>query len=182
MRLDYELDVTTRSALCAGSALRSFTPGNVQIGQSVMSAAMVSTPDLIADDIIISCLRLAFPHDTVCSEQAPVSCDRFESDRLWLVDALDGNTNLVEHGDKHAVSVGLMVRGQAVLGVVNPMRDELFTGAEGHPTTLNGFPAQACRAGKLSDTRIGVPRSEWAYSSILLQLPLRTPISKSHLI
>lgn len=177
MRLEYELEIAKKLALSAGSALRSFNPDNVQIGPSARSAAMVTIPDLIADDIIVSGLQLAFPYDAICSEQMPVSCGRFESDRLWLVDALDGNTNLVEHGDEYAVSIGLVVRGQAVLGVVyNPVRDELFAGAEGIPTTLNGVPVKASRADKFSGARISMPHSEWAYSTTMPELPPILPI------
>jgi myo-inositol-1(or 4)-monophosphatase len=177
MRLEYELEIAKKLALSAGSALRSFNPDNVQIGPSARSSAMVTIPDLIADDIIVSGLQLAFPYDAVCSEQTPICCGRFESDRLWLIDALDGNTNLVEHGDEYAVSIGLVVRGQAVLGVVyNPVRDELFAGAEGIPTTLNGVSAQFSRADNFSGARISMPHSEWAYSTTLPELPPIRPI------
>jgi myo-inositol-1(or 4)-monophosphatase len=175
--LEYELGIAKKLARAAGKALRSFNPYNVQIGPSARSSAMVTIPDLIADDIIVSGLQLAFPYDAVCSEQTPVSYGPFEGDRLWLVDALDGNTSLVDHGDEYAVSIGLAVRGQAVLGVVyNPVRDELFAGAEDIPTTLNGFPLQASRTDQFSGASISMPHSEWTYSTNLPELPPIRPI------
>jgi myo-inositol-1(or 4)-monophosphatase len=176
MRFEHELEVARNLARSAGNALRSFDPKKVLIGQSAKSNAMITIPDLVADDIIISGLQFAFPHDALRSEQTPLSYGNSKCGRLWLVDALDGNMNLAEHGDHYSVSVGLAVHGQAVLGVVyNPVRDELFAGAIAQPTTINGLPASASRTGAFAGAHISMPRSEWAYSSCLPQLPSVRP-------
>lgn len=177
MKLEHELEVAKNLALRAGKSLRSFDADHVRIGRSSRSNALVTIPDLMADDIIVSGLQDAFPHDALCSEQTPVSCGRFECDRLWLVDALDGNTDLVEHGDEYAVSIGLSVRGRAVLGVVyNPMRDELFAGIAGQQMTLNGYPVNTSMADQFAVANIGMPRSEFTYSSSLPELQSVRPI------
>jgi fructose-1,6-bisphosphatase/inositol monophosphatase family enzyme len=177
MRLDYELEVAKKLALRAGNSLRSFHSQNVQIGHSTRFNAMVTIPDLIADDIIVSGLQYAFPNDVLCSEQTPFPSGRFESDRLWLVDALDGNTDFVEQGNQHAISIGLVVCGRPVLGVVyNPSRGELFAGSVVRPTTLNGVPVDASRAEHLAKSRISMPRPEWAYSTTIQELPPVRPV------
>jgi myo-inositol-1(or 4)-monophosphatase len=182
MTFERELEVAKRLARSAGKALRSFDPKKVRIGQSARSNSMVTIPDLVADDIIISGLQLAFPDDALCSEHTPLSYGRSQYGRLWLVDALDGNMDFLENGDQYAVSIGLAVRGQAVLGVVyNPVRDELFAGTIAQPTTINGLPASATRTGPFADAHISMPRSEWAYASSLLDLPpVRPGMSTSY--
>lgn len=177
MRLDHELEVAKQLALRAGNSLRSFHAQNVHIGHSARFNARVTIPDLIADDIIVTGLQYVFPNDVLCSEQTPFPSGRFESDRLWLVDALDGNTDFVEQGDQYAVSIGLTVGGRPVLGVVyNPARGELFAGSVVRPTTLNGVPVDASRAEHLVESRISMPRPEWAYSTSLPELPPVRPI------
>jgi myo-inositol-1(or 4)-monophosphatase len=170
MRLEQELKIAKKLALSAGKSLRLFQHKDLQIGPSTRPSQMVTIADLIADDIIVSGLQYAFPHDAICSEQMPVSSGRFECDRLWLVDALDGNTDFVEHGKDYAVSIGLAIGGHAVLGVVyNPARNELFAGTVTQRTTLNGSPVNSRKGCITDDIRISMPRSEWASAKHALQ-------------
>jgi len=160
--------------------LRLFHHKNLRIGPSTRSG-MVTIADLIADDIIVSGLQHEFPHDAICSEQMPVSFGRFECDRLWLVDALDGNSDFVVHGDDYAVSIGLAIRGEAVLGVVyNPSRKELFAGTAMQGTALNGRPCNATSSSQLAGARICTPRSDWEYSKRLDLPPVRPVVSTSY--
>jgi len=55
----------------------------------------------------------------------------------WCVDPLDGTTNFVHGWPFVCVSVGLVVRGYPVLGVVlNPIMGELFVGVVGRGATV----------------------------------------------
>ena len=91
--------------------------------------------------------------------------DRFECDRLWLVDAVDGIMSLAERGDEYTVSIGLAIRGQAVLGVVyNPVRDELFLGSTSQSILVNGVSPKPEGTDRRSmPARISIPRTEWGY-------------------
>lgn len=172
MSLEHELEVAKELALIAGDAVRSYCSRTPHI----MTGAHIGTiPDLIADDIIVSGLQRAFPHDALCSEQTPISSGRFECDRLWLVDALDGAADLAQQGSEYAVSIGLVVRGQAVLGVVyNPARGELFTGASTLPVTINGSATKP--RDTIAGARIGIPSSEWVFTSDLPEFQSVHPI------
>lgn len=163
MNLQHELDVARSVALEAGRRLRDFHLDGVELN-GLVSNEIVTIPDLVADDIVVSGLRKAFPQDAVCSEQSPTCWDRFQCDRLWLVDALDGAASLASGGDEYTVSIGLAIRGQAVLGVVyNPVRDELYAGSTMHAVTLNGEPVSEFRESPSTEDGISVQRSEWGY-------------------
>lgn len=57
----------------------------------------------------------------------------------WILDPIDGTTNLIYHYGMSAVSLGLYEKGKMVFGVVyNPFRGELFTAAAGQGAYLNG--------------------------------------------
>jgi myo-inositol-1(or 4)-monophosphatase len=164
MSLEHELKVAKALALQAGEMLRRFHHERLEQGRIRGSHETVTIPDLVVDDIIVSGLRQAFPHDALSSEQSPLCWDRFECDRLWLVDALDGVGSLADRGDEFTVSIGLSIRGEAVLGVVyNPMRDELYTGSSSQHLQLNGraLSGRPSNHGSTPAARISLPRSEW---------------------
>jgi myo-inositol-1(or 4)-monophosphatase len=180
VRLERELEVAQELALAAGASLRSYHSKKLHIVHRGGGEKMVTIADLIADDIIMSGLQQSFPRDALCSEQTPISCVHFECERIWLIDAMDGATNFAEQGDEYTVSIGLAVRGQAVLGVVyNPTRNELFAGSAAQPTTINGFPVNPGMSDQFAGVRISVPSSEWAYSSRLPGLKSVLPIAST---
>lgn len=59
----------------------------------------------------------------------------------WYVDPVDGTSNMVHRFPWACVSVGLVVEGQPVVGVVNnPIQGHEFYAAQGHGSFLNGAP------------------------------------------
>ena len=159
MAYSHELEVARSLALEAGERLRSvYRERIVRVGAQEL-VQVVTIPDLIADDVILSGLREAFPNDAVCSEQSPLCWDRYECDRVWLVDALDGVSSYMSGNDDCAISIGLSVNGQPVVGVVyNPIRDELFYGSSEQPLMVEGIEVDDRDD---SMPRISVPRQEW---------------------
>ena len=64
------------------------------------------------------------------SEETRDDPGRLECRRLWVVDPIDGTREFVEGIPEWAVSIGLVVDGQAVAGgVLNPCTGELFLGS-----------------------------------------------------
>ena len=67
----------------------------------------------------------------------------------WILDPVDGTTNLIHDYQLSAVSLGLCERGRMTFGVVyNPFADETFTAERGGGAFLNGRPVHvsACTA------------------------------------
>lgn len=62
-------------------------------------------------------------------------------DWLWVVDPIDGTENFVRGIDHWSISVGLVYRGQPVLGVIGlPWQGTLYTAIAGHGAFRNGTP------------------------------------------
>lgn len=60
---------------------------------------------------------------------------------LWILDPVDGTTNLIHDFQCSAVSLGLCDQGEIVCGVIyNPFTDEVFYAAKGEGAYLNGKP------------------------------------------
>jgi 3'(2'), 5'-bisphosphate nucleotidase len=132
-----ELEVAVELAHCAGiEILRAFGtefPVEFKPGDE----GPVTEADRRADRLIRDGLAEAFPSDAILSEETPDDLGRLGTDRLWLVDPLDGTRQFVDGVPEFAVMIGLAVRGRPVLGVIHvpPERRTVF-GAAGHGVEL----------------------------------------------
>ncbi len=76
---------------------------------------------------------------------------------MWVLDPVDGTTNLV-HGFCHsAVSLALADQGEVLYGLVyNPDADELYTAERGGGAFLNGVPIRVSGVKRLADALVDV--------------------------
>lgn len=62
----------------------------------------------------------------------------------WMVDPIDGTNNFIHAFPYSAVSIGLAVNKQPVVGVVyNFIQDQMFIAKKGGGATMNGNPIRA---------------------------------------
>jgi myo-inositol-1(or 4)-monophosphatase len=121
---------------------------------------VVTEADHQSEEAIIEAIGAAFPGDAVLAEESGASGE--QTDRLWVVDPLDGTVNYANGIPFFAVSIGLVIEGQPVLGVVlDPTRDELFTAVSGGGAQLNGRPIHHPLDKRLTDAvvSLGLPSS-----------------------
>jgi len=90
--------------------------------------------DSAANRLILDLLAGSSPDDAILSEEAVDSAARLGSQRVWIVDPLDGTREFSEHRDDWAVHVALSIGGTLGAGAVAlPARDlVLATGGVGH--------------------------------------------------
>lgn len=96
----------------------------------------VTAVDLASESAVLAVIDSHRPDDPVMAEESGGSQ---HTGRHWIVDPLDGTVNFV-HGIPHvSVSVALYEGDKGLVGVVyDPLRDELFTAADGEGARLNG--------------------------------------------
>jgi 3'(2'), 5'-bisphosphate nucleotidase len=83
------------------------------------SAVLRDAGDAAAHDLIMAELARQRPDDAVLSEHGESAHDRVSSDRVWIVDPLDGTREFAEEGrDDWAVHIALLEDGQLVAGAV----------------------------------------------------------------
>lgn len=123
---------------------------------------LVTDVDPRAERLIQAELQRAFPDYGLLGEEAGGA---LADDRpRWLVDPLDGTTNYVHGYPWYAVSIGLEVAGEVVVGVVyNPVLDELFSARRGGGATLNGVSIRVSETGELARALLasGFPYDAW---------------------
>jgi myo-inositol-1(or 4)-monophosphatase len=159
--LCHELKTAERLAREAGALLRSQQGGDLEIRYKA-NGEIVTPADLASNEIICHGLAAAFPRDSICSEENQATAIRPAGPRVWIVDPLDSTSNYVQRGDQYSVSIGLAIRGEAVLGVVyNPARNEMVTGYRGYGASWNGLPVRATFAASPERPRLLVSSKEW---------------------
>jgi 3'(2'), 5'-bisphosphate nucleotidase len=125
--VDYESELAAAIAAAkrAGEAIlqlyRTFTP--------ILDApADISTEaDRQSQRLIIEDLQARFSNDRFCAEEdTGYTSSATPSERTWVVDPIDGTRGFAKKNDEFAVMIGLLDRGQVVLGVVlEPARRRL---------------------------------------------------------
>ena len=124
---------------------------------------VVTEVDELSEQLIIGALREAFPTDSFLAEE---SCRHgLTSDRVWVIDPLDGTINYANGIPMFCVSIGLSVDGRPMLGVVyDPVRDEMFTAHAGRGAWLDGAPIRLPVKDRLVDcvVSLSLPRRGWA--------------------
>ncbi|MFT7476231.1 MAG: myo-inositol-1(or 4)-monophosphatase [Verrucomicrobiales bacterium] len=74
----------------------------------------------------------------------------------WVIDPVDGTTNLLYDIPGYSVSIAAEVDGVSVAGAVfDPVRVELFSGAVGHGATRNGDAISVSEATDLETALVG---------------------------
>ncbi len=79
----------------------------------------VTPGDLAADAIIRHHLGLHLPGDAILSEECADDPARRASQRLWIIDPIDGTSDYAAGADEWAVQVALAIDGRLALGVLD---------------------------------------------------------------
>lgn len=145
------LEIASNIALEAGRVLKDCW-GNLQdIQEKEIPGDLVTDADKKSEDLIIHALKRYFPTHQILAEESGYSTN--ESDFQWIVDPLDGTTNYTHQFPFVAISIGLVYRGESILGVIyNPIMNELFKGAKGLGATLNGKSIQVSKVSGINSS------------------------------
>lgn len=169
-----ELKIAEDLARQAGTLLRARQGGDLQVRYKA-NGEIVTPADLASNEIICHGLSTAFPEDGICSEENQGSAMLSSAARVWMIDPLDSTSNYVQRGNEYSVSIGLAVRGHAVLGVVyNPARNEMFSGYQGYGACWNRIPVRTSFVQVPENARILVSSKEWKRGMQVVARDLRT--------
>ena len=146
MKWEKELFVARQASQEAG---RILTSRFGQINRVMKKGAidLVTEADLQSEKAILDIIGRHFPQDTIIAEEGGESGQLTE--RVWLIDPLDGTTNFTHNFPFFAVSIALEVEKELVLGAVfNPSADEYFEAVKGMGSTLNNNPIKVAQTGE----------------------------------
>jgi myo-inositol-1(or 4)-monophosphatase len=149
-----ELALAIDAAREAGALLKENFGREQEIGYKGR-IDLVTEMDRRSEELIIRRLKAAFPGDDVLAEEGGGG-GRGGSERLWIVDPLDGTTNYAHEYPVWSVSIALQEAGDLVVGAVyNPLLDDLYAARRGGGTTLNGRPRRVTEVDDLGRAMLG---------------------------
>lgn len=83
-------------------------------------------------------------------------------DTYWILDPIDGTTNLIHDYQHSVVSLALYDKGEITLGVIyDPFREDVYYAQKGQGSFLNGSPIHVSCAETLSETIVTIGTSPY---------------------
>lgn len=129
-----------------------------------------SSPVTVADREVDALLRaqLPLPGDGWLSEESEDDPGRLQCRRIWIVDPIDGTRSFVAGRKDYAVSIGLVVDGEPVLGAVGgPASGVCVVGGPGLGLSVEGDPQlpwpEADGRLRILASRSEAKRGEWQH-------------------
>ncbi len=122
---------------------------------------LVSEADRESEALIAKHLKAYNPNFSFLGEEEaydhPQLIERSrQAEGLWIVDPLDGTTNYIHGFPIFCISIGLVVRGQAKVAVIDvPCLNETYTAVAGEGAKLNGKSIHVSSAKDLSSSLTG---------------------------
>ena len=144
------VNVAVRAARAAGAIILRYMNRVDSLKVEEKSRMDFATEvDRQAEAEIVRELRRAYPDHGILAEESGVGGKK--SDKVWIIDPLDGTHNYL-HGFPHfCVSIGFFDHGDPVHGVIyDPLRDELFTASKGDGAFLNDRRMRVTQREKLA--------------------------------
>ena len=144
------LKAALHAAHLGGQLLKRYWGKLSTINDKAYSGDLVTEADRESEEKILTYLKAEFPQHAILSEESGWHTVE-NAEYMWLVDPLDGTTNYAHQFPVVAVSIGLLYKGQSVIGVVfNPIQDELYQASSKQGAFLNGSPIHVSQVNSLS--------------------------------
>lgn len=145
MSFSVDLDVCFQTALeltkQGGEVIRNAVGAGKHVETKASFADLVTETDREVENLLISGFKKKFPDHKFIGEETTSSgtkCELTDSP-TWIIDPVDGTMNFVHSFPYVAISIGLSVNKNIVLGIVyNPLLDKLYSAIKGRGAFCNG--------------------------------------------
>ncbi|XP_042908804.1 inositol monophosphatase 1 [Parasteatoda tepidariorum] len=137
----------------AGEIIRAAINKRKNIKTKISNVDLVTETDKEVEEFLITNFKSHFPDHCFIGEET-TGCHLTDSP-TWIIDPVDGTMNFVHRFPYTAVSIGLSLEKEIVLGIVyNPVLDKMFTGVKGKGSFCNGERLQVSGTEDLSQALI----------------------------
>ena len=122
------MEIAIKAATTAGTILTDYYNEKVQIVDKESSRDIVSEVDKMAENAIIEILKSYDDSISIITEEQGRVYKRDEN-RFWLIDALDGTVNYVNHIPFFCVSIAYIENNVTqVAAIYSPISDDIYYG------------------------------------------------------
>lgn len=149
-------DAIRQAVLDAGEAVLKARPTEGIITKDEGRLNFVTGADLESERILKEAIEKKFPGHAILSEETESDTkDILAIEHLWVIDPIDGTSNFRYERNYSGISVGLVEKGEPVVGFIyDPFRDELFFAEKGKGAFLNGRPIHVADKTELKKTTV----------------------------
>ncbi|BCL75639.1 histidinol-phosphatase [Jeongeupia sp. HS-3] len=120
----------------------------------------VTQADREAEQVMRALIEVHRPQDGIIGEE--FGEQNADADWVWVLDPVDGTKSFTVGRPLFVTLIGLMYRGEPVLGVINqPISGDRWIGGVGVPTTLNGVAVSSSDVGVLAGAIIATTGPEY---------------------
>lgn len=124
-------------------------------------ADYVTQVDLRIQEYLTQKLAEAFPDVEMMAEEGDARVSA-QGKKVWILDPIDGTTNLMRDCQHSAVSLALWDNDHMEFGVVyNPFLEETFTAYAGKGAFLNGLPISVTNSETMKDCLVAIGTSPY---------------------
>ncbi|MEI7709488.1 MAG: inositol monophosphatase family protein [bacterium] len=132
-----DLQILIKAAHAGGEVLRKYFGQTLDLVEKSTVADFQTKADLESEQSILKILKAEFPRYNILSEEEGET--NKNSEYTLVIDPLDGTNNFVLGIPHFSVSIALLYKNEAVLGVVyQPIIDQTFSAAKNGGAYLNG--------------------------------------------
>ena len=150
------INVAIKAARAAGAIINraALDVEAVRISQKLVND-FVTDVDHAAEQIIIETLLAAYPGHGILAEESGQEHGAKDSEFVWIIDPLDGTTNVIHGLPVYCVSIALAVKGKVEQAVIyDPSRNDLFTATKGRGAYMNDRRLRVSKRIKLQECLI----------------------------
>ena len=137
---DDDIAFAKRLADAAGAAIRPYFRAEFGL-ETKADTSPVTLADRAAEAAIRAILESERPGDGIIGEEYGTT--RESAARQWVIDPIDGTRSFIAGRAIFGTLIALMEDGWPILGLIDqPIQNERWVGAVGHPTSFNGVPVR----------------------------------------
>ena len=134
------LETALKAAVSAGNLIEERHKDILNVSKKESLRDIVTHVDKLAENQIIDILKDYDKDIPILTEESGLVQGKTEK-TYWIVDALDGTVNYVNHIPFYAVSIALFDKNKITVGVIfNPYSNELYYGSDGLGVFKNQKP------------------------------------------
>ena len=150
-----DLDLLIDAAKAAGEVACRYAPDTAQTWEKPDGAGPVTEADLAVNETLHEALQGSRPDYGWLSEESEDTAARLSSDRLFVVDPIDGTRSFIEGSNTWAHALAVVEDHEVTAAVIYlPKRNLLYAAAAGQGATLNGQPISSSHNGDLATSEI----------------------------
>lgn len=138
MNLKQLEDFAHQTVLKAGELLLELKKQPLVYTEKKDYSDLVTEVDKKVEAYLVEQILTAYPTHGILGEEGTFTEDSTKFDTIWVIDPIDGTTNFIQDFPFYAISVGIVHKGEGIMGFVyNPSTNELFHAVKGQGAYVN---------------------------------------------